>query len=503
MKRYDGDSKKSTNNNRLKLREMSDMQINRGRRNDYNENLNRLMMERDNLFEQDSNAQNKVDEFGRFVHSGKGRQDSKFGEITGNEFNIAEFERGLPIRSQNTSIKKQLNNEHFDFDLFDDKPSKLNVSNYDPSLTQGGEFADISTSMSKMSSQLNPTSICSSQIDRLNNNLYYFLFNSYENAYMTNGYGLFNLFASLFFPSAGTTEIELKKFFGFPRKEDLFKGLSKINDATESIDQMIRFRNFLIIGSDVPYNPNYHDQIKDFCIFVRINTERPNSEAKKMNDMIHKIIGYEMRNVITPENLNNLQLMLLSTAVVNPVWSSPFDKISTGTFQGLKYDTKMNFLHSVGKCYGYFEDTNHQMLEIKCMGNNLTMGFLLYKEEESNLDDARLHFYINHMRECVMDEVKVPMFEDDFKLRYSKTFQKLGLNSIFTKMISPQLFPENVILQDVVQNIKIIINDNAVDNKQKNNKGYVANRRFICDRPFLFYFRLVKTDTILMMGMFQ
>lgn len=504
MKRYTEESKKSTNNNRLKVREMGDMQIKKNTGNDYTDNINRLMMERDNLFEQDSNANNKVDNFGRFVID-KHNFDSNFGEITGDEFEIDEVGRGLPLRSQYSKKRQnQLPDDRFDFDLFDDRPSNLNVSNFDPSVSQGGAgFADVSSSMAKMSSQINPISITSSQIEKLGTKLYYFLFDIYEGSYIVNNIGLFNLFSGLYFSSTAVTEIELKKFFGFPRKEDLHKGLLKINHTLESIEQMITLRNFLILGSDVPYDPHYHDTIRDFCILIRANVERPNSEAKKINDGIKKIVGHNIRNVITPENVENLQLMLITTAVVNPIWSNPFDKVSVDIFHGLKYDEKLNFLHSVGKAYGYFEDNNHQLLEVKCMGGEMTMGFLMFKNEiDTNIDDVRLHFFITHMRESVMDEVKIPMFEQDFKLRYNNSLQNLGLNTVFTKMICPKFFPENVSLQDVVQNVKIIIDDRAVNNKNTG-KGYISNKKFVCNVPFMFYFRLIKTDTILMLGMFQ
>lgn len=510
MKRYTEDSKKSTSNNRLKVRELGDIQIKRGG-NDHSENINRMLMERDNLFEQDSNAHTKVDEFGRLVMDRfkGGSSNSKLGEITGNEFETHEMDRGLPVRSQYSRKEEKLNkNDHFDFDLFDDRPSNLNVSNYDPTTTQGSMgagFADVTSSMAKMSSQLNPISVCSTQIERLSNNLFYFLFSLYEKSYVTNGYGLFNLFSSLYFSSNGITDIEMKNFFGFPQKEDLYKGLLKINRSVEMVEQMVNFKNFLIIGSELPYDPHYHDSIKDFCILVRINTERPNSEAKKLNDMIKKIIGTDIRNAVTAENLDQLQLMLLSTAVVHPIWSFPFDKVTNGIFHGLKFDIKIQYLHSIGKPYGYYEDNGHKLLEIKCMGNDLVMGLLLYKNEITpNIDDIKLHFFISHMKESVLDEVKVPMFEQDFKLRYNNTLQNMGLDSVFTKMICPKFFPENAVLQDVVQNVKIIIDDRAVDRKQQiSGREYKSARKFICDEPFLFYFRLIKTDTILMMGMFQ
>lgn len=492
MKRHAEESKKTTSNNRLKIREMGDLQIKRKGGNNYNDNVGRLMMEREYLSEKDSN-ENK-------------HKSSKFGEITGDEFEIDnEVGRGLPLRSQYSKKRQnKLQDDRFDFDLFDDKPSNLNVSNFDPSITQGGAgFADVSSSMLQMSSQINPTSITTSQIEKFNSEMFYFLFEIYEDSYLVNGIGLFNLFSCLYFSSAGVTEVEFKKFFGFPKKEDLYKGLIKINKNLDSVKQMINFKNFLILGSEVPYNPNYCDTLRDFCIFLRADTDDPVTEAKKINDGIKKIVGFNIRNVITPENIEKLQLMLISTAIINPIWNNSFDKITTDVFYGLKQNKQLGYLHSIGKSFGYFEDNNHQLLEIKCAREEMTMGFLMFKKEiNTNVDNTKLHFFITHMRESVLDEVKIPMFERDFKLRYNNSLKNLGLHTVFTKMVCPNFFPEHVTLQDVVQNIKVIIDDSSINNKCSN-KGYVSNKKFICNIPFMFYFRLIKTDTILMIGMFQ
>jgi serine protease inhibitor len=214
-------------------------------------------------------------------------------------------------------------------------------------------------------------------------------------------------------------------------------------------------------------------------------------------------MGAKMRNAITPENLHNLQLMFLSATIIHPVWASPFDRITKGIFYGEANDTKCNYLHSIGKSYGYFEDNAHQLLEIRCNGNNVVMGFLLHKNNiVADVDDLKLHFFISHMKESVLDEVKIPMFTQDIKLRFNSTLKNMGLNSVFIKIISPEFFPENVVLQDIVQNIKIVVDDTAVKS-QENNRGYRTIRKFIAEKPFIYYFRLVKTDTILLIGTYQ
>lgn len=500
MRRYteNKDAYKKYNNDRMRVRDMSNATLRKiTGMNDHHENLNRLLLEREDIFNKDSKFDLEVDNMGR----------PQMGEITGDNFEFGEGEddRGLPVRSQYT-IKKPVydENEHLDFDLFDKRPSKLNVKSFDPSsgASGGAGYADISTSMSKISTQVNPLAICSSQIDRLNNNLFYHMFDLMEdNNYGINGIGLFNLFASLYLSSSGITEIELKKFFEFPKKEQLYKGLLKINSALSNVEKMVNVKNFMIVGRDVPYEPKYYNALRKFCILLEANTLDIENEYMKINHLIKKMMGQDMRNIITPDNLHNLQLMIATTTIIHPIWGSPFDRITKGVFHGDKYSEKIGFLHSIGKSFGYFEDNDHQLLEIKCASNELVMGILLHKDRVvPDVDDVKLHFYISHMKESVLEEVKIPVFKQDIKLRFNNTLQKLGLKSVFVKMIAPDFFPEGVVLHDVIQNVRIVVDELAIKHDAFESRGHRTIRKFVADKPFIFYFRLTRTDTIIFIG---
>lgn len=510
MKQYSDETKKNPSNDRIKKREMSDAQIKKYS-SDHTQNLDRIMMERGSFFEQDSNKKTQVNDKGQVIFDRNVDQstDPNFGEITGDILQSHVLDRGMPVRSQSTKMRQQHDqNDHLDFDLFNLKPSTLKVTNFDPSSMQGSTgsgFADITTSMTNMSTQLNPITLCSTQIDKLNNNLFYFLYDLYNRPYITNSIGLFNLFASIYFCATGITEVELKKVFNFPKVEELYNGLIQIKNSLNTIEPIINFKNFIIIGQDVPYDSKYHDAIKNFCTLVRADTTKPFSEAKKLNEAIKKILGVELKNAITPENLDKLQMMLLTTCVIHPIWASPFDKVIDGPFYIHDKKDKIKYMQNISKSHGYFEDNTHQVLEMKCTGDNLTMGYILHKNEISDdVDDIKLHYFISHMKNCILDEVLVPMFSSDYKIRFNSTLQNLGLSSVFTKMSCPKFFPEGIVLQDVVQNIKITVDDTFLDSKQKKEpRGYVTNRKFICNKPFIYYFRMVKTNTILLIGLYQ
>ena len=197
--------------------------------------------------------------------------------------------------------------------------------------------------------------------------------------------------------------------------------------------------------------------------------------------------------------------MFLVCGVIHPIWASPFDRISKGTFNNNIHQARqIQYLHSIGKTYGYYEDTEKQILEINCANNSMMMGIVLNREHATDyvLDDTKLHFYISNIKESVLEEVKIPIFKQDHKIRFTKTLKESNLKSVFIKVVAPELFPENSLLNDVVQNIRVIIDQTSL-NTRDSNRGYRTVRKFIAERPFMYYFRLPSSNTIILVGLYN
>lgn len=500
--------KKGDINGKLSARDMADMKrTSQSGLNDHGMNLQRLAMERGNMFGADSRKDFETDDMGRPVM--KGKKSNKFGEITGGDFDDDVNLRGLPMRSQFTSRRSQYDNDDKNkfggtFDLYDEKPSTLNVSYYDQAGNGTAGFCGINESTSKLSSQVHPTNIVGEKIDRINNNIFYSLFDIMRaSAYIVNGVGLFNLFASLYLASDGITEVDLQKFFNFARKDILHEGMGITTKRLNSLSGMIDYKNFMFIGHDVPYNPKFLTMLKPYCTVVQLNINDPVGESTKANVMIKKMFNVNIRNPLTSENVDQLQLMFLSVSVINPVWAQPWDSIIPGIFQGINDDKKVQYMKAVNKSFGYFEDDTHQLIEARCYGDELAMGFLNYKYEfVPDVNDNDLHAMIQHMKNSMLPEVVIPTFQYDLKLRLNNTLKNMGLQSPFMKISARKLFPEGIVLQDVMQNVRIIV-DNSHKSSRNNYSGYKTNARVVLNKPFIFYFRLLKTNTIIAMGTFQ
>jgi serine protease inhibitor len=428
------------------------------------------------------------------------------GEITGEEIydDYENYDQGMPLRAQ-YSVKKPSHdsNMYVDFNIFDKgrKAPLANVSYYDPSSSAPSGFADISTSMTKMSNQLEPLSVCSTGVESLCLHLYDMFSNTmHGNSFVINSIGLYGLFASLYIASDGVTEQELVQYFNFPTHNYIFNGLLPLIDECNTIEKMLNIKNIIIIGNTVPYSPHYADEIRDMCILFRVNIKNQVTEADRVNTLVKKLMGITMRRSVVAEHIDKLQLMLLNLCVIRPIWNTPFDKVVKNSFYGLNGKRQENFLYSVGKSCGYYEDSTFQMIELKCHKNKMSMGIFLSKgDDDIKVDDSKLKFYVSHLKDVVLDEVKIPMFRHDIKTRLTDALQSTGLHSVFVKLVMPEFLPEHGTLHDVVQNTTIIIDNNA-SSTSENNRGYQTSRKFIANRQFTYYFRLAMSNTIIVMG---
>ena len=489
-------SKMSDTNSSLLTREF-DKNILNIRQSDNIKAINRMNIERDQLTSYNSNNINY-----------NNNNNNIIGEITGDLLNDTNdtFNKGMPVRSQFT-IKKPLHdsNAYTDFNIFNDDGyvnTKTNIVNYDPSNNNFETQADILTSMTKLSTQLEPIQICSNGIEKLLIYLFKTMCNLNIDKFVINAFGLYILFGGLYLSSKNTTEINLKQFFVYPKKTYVYEALTELYNILKNINT-IKYHNIVIIGNDVPYNPRYLDNINNFMSILRVNIEPQEikTETIKINKIISNLIGADnkYKKSVSEANINNLQVMLLNVLIIHPVWVQPFDKIIIEHFN----NRKIEYLYSIGSKHLYYDDNKIKLIELK--SDKINMGILLHKNPQdiSNLDETTIKYYISNLKEVVFDEIKIPIFRHDLKIKYNGIL-KNEISTIFAKFIAPELFPETTVIHDVIQNISIIIDGKSNNkNKEKNSKNYITNRTFFVNTPFIYYFRIIHTNTIITMGYYE
>jgi serine protease inhibitor len=499
MRKYNGNQNMNENmNGTINNRKLFDRNFqNINNRKNNNSHIDRLFLERE--FETKNNYSDEETE--------------KVGEITGGDMmEDNTIDKGMPMRSQYNPKKPVYDsNKYLDFNLFDKKPSKLKVG-YSDDNNNYSSYADINNSMTSITQQVNPEYIVSNSIEDIGTRLFKCMFNSLpNNNFIICTFGLYSLFSSLYLLSNGNTENETKKFFNLPDKNTLGKSLYKLNSIIDSSksENMMNIKNFFVMGNNIPCNLDSLRMIEQFCTIAQVNITEPEREAIKMTYLIDRLMGKKMRNPVTSSNIENLQIMLMTTVVIHPKWNNTFDRMGKGIFYGYDEERKQNYLISNGKVFPYFEDNEHQILEIYFDGSGgdnskYAFGIVLHKTNQIAETNEKLHFYIEHMKPTTLDEVRIPAFTQDLKFRFNNLIKKMGYKTPFYQIHAKNIFPEgNVQLQDIIQNVKITIDNSVREGFNHPTRGCHTIQKFIVDKPFFYYFRSLQTKTIFINGLFQ
>lgn len=423
-------------------------------------------------------------------------RDLSMGEITGKKFSQDEIKFKMPIRTGYTTKKPILDNsnKYLEFDLHNKTELFSTSSNVMPNQS-GSEFTDIDASTTKISSEINPNIIVSKNIEKLGMNMFSQIYSiTPMNEIIINNLGLFTMFTALYLGSSSTTEIQLNERFNFGKKQLLELGINNILDELIKDPEIFNMTNIMIIGDDVPIDINYMKAIDKYCSCIRVSIDDIESESHRVNKILKKFIPQLDKIVLIGKNLINLQLMLANLLYIHPKFDHNFNLINS-------------HLYSIGGTFDYFEDSNFQHIELKISNDKMRFGICIGKTDVESIYNLTLNILktnISKLKESVLNEVKIPCFTQNIKLRLNKLLMKyIGIDSVFIKLIVPELFPESAVIHDVVQNIKIQIDLFISSQREVQTKSYKSDRNFIVNDEFMYYFRLSESDTIILFGNFK
>jgi serine protease inhibitor len=485
-------SDRNLDNNRLSDRNFMDSQINIQQKNTHEMNINRLSLERNQLFSNDS----------KYNPSSNKGTSKHIGEITGDPFNKDNLEQGMPIRSMYQSRKTRENTEQarLDFDLYDDDQpeQELNVNYYDPSGASKIDFADVGTTGSQFMSKqtVDPVTVVSSS-----NNDYGLFMSGIMHKYMNDEYCISNYllmssFAALYVASKGNTELELKQYFDFIDKTNLYKGLVEINNYVEK-SQIIKQKNIILADKELPINADFYNYIKPLVNIFKIDTKNYKYEAMKLGAYLKSLYNDEVSN-ISENLLKNTVITILNTCLIKPIWTIQFANMGPSSFYG-KSVKQINMMSCNGKSANYMEDSVNQVLEL-IMADGLTaMGIVLPKSNVfPTLTTRQYDVYISNMKPTVLESITIPIFKHTMKIRLSSLLKKSGLENVFVRADFPELIPDTANITDVVQNISFVMSTQCVKNDRAN--GPDTNISFEANHSFIYYVRNIKTNMVLLIG---
>lgn len=441
--------------------------------------------------------------------------NNKIGEITGEEFQATSIDQGMPMRSafnakRNDEESDKSYNKYLNFDIYDDeKPDNLNVSYYDPS---GGSMFNFSD-MKKSNLAKNSADSNMALMNNVINDFNWFIFENIRklmgDTTLVASYQIINIMGSLYMSSKGNTEHELNNYFHFPTKEVIHTGLLGLKKYIDK-SQCIDFRDIILINKKYQVASSFINNLKDLNGIFVVDPQQPILESHKINVWLNKLFGNLPGMVFNKDHISKMEINCLSIGVIRTTWAQPFDNVFKNRFYAKHASNikMMDMMQSYGKTHYYFESNDFQLLEMRMFDNILSMGYILPKST-INIPDVKekdIQVCIRNLQATVIDELVIPKFMKQCKLRISSLFKKSGLEQIFHRVDIPELIDKPGVITDIVQNFTIIVdesyNESQNSSKDKNVHGINSNRKFIANRPFIFYFRCIQTDTIILTGQF-
>jgi serpin B len=513
----------------------------------HSSNVDRRVMERGGMFNTDSNN-NRSDTFnessmgsnsfssnpGYNRGSSFNNPNSSVGEITGQHISVSDLEQGMPARSfmdnsnrdprervEDVEQQRRTYNPNLDFDLFDHEP-QTNVSYYDPSsFSNDSNFSNINNSDQLLTrdQRLTPvtkmvTTINSFSWEVLNN------FNSIlkgKKTLIMSPLSILQPLMILYRGSSGSTEQEFQKVLSFQDKNTSFAALQQINTDLKKSSSML-VSNTVYIPKRFPISKRFIEHVKHTGSIDLLNTNKPDQEAARINDRVRRETKNMIKSIIEPSMINqNTCMILLNTIYFFSRWKSPFNKNMTRQEEFFSSANKrpVYMMHQKEESHRYFEDAGHQVIELDYSDREFCFGAILPRKSPPVLvtPHEQYEYYVSKLRPTQIDNLKLPRFSQQSKLKVDSLLKKMGMRDLFIDADLSEMTPTKdiVYVSDIIHQAVIILNEEGTEASaatammlSKNSAGPTSRKvNFIANHPFTYYIRHKSTNSLVFVGSFN
>lgn len=488
-------------NTRLNDRELIDIEI--FGNNNINQQKNSIYIERDDFFKnsKNNNLDNDSfddDDFNNFANVKKNNNITNF-----NFDNFTNANRGMPIRGQNISHKRFNKDQVEETPEFIIKNTNNKTNNINPYSkdTKFSIFSDINEN-SNLSSSLENDNVTIQSINDFSLFLLKNLNNVLTSPFVINTFDIYSAFSSIYLASRGNTEIELKNYFNFPKKDILQDGLNKIIKLFK--ETTFKTGNCLLFNDKITFNPDFYKLINNISKLRKINVNNILSEVNNVNNIVNAITEHNMKKSITHNNLEKLNILLLTLGYFKPtiiINSSDKPQLIKNIFTSKFYNKiTVDYVSINNVMTGFIENNNFNILEFALDDAKTMLGIVSPKIIISQITEKDIINSLDKFKVVYFNNITFPLFAIQTKLRFRNIFKKTDLKTVFEDINCPDLFKDNTNIDDVLQNVEINIfpefKNIKLDSKNKNNKNLIINNTFI------FYLRLRENLCLLTLGVY-
>lgn len=498
-------------------------------RRDHGRNVDRRILERDMMFNQNSTMQERDKLRNKMRKNKFSKRGSKMGEITGEVYEVSELEQGMPMRhcektqrfDNNKSPESAMYNPQLDFDLYDTDPS-INVTYNDPSDKmynsqdlQYSNISDLGKSENKIfkSDNVNPIttySTCSNSFSLFVTSMLRSMLK--KDPSQTNitlsPFGILNSLTIIYRGSKGRTEKEFNSHLYYKHRELMFDGASDIIKQISKCDN-IKYFNVILVPETNYINKAFQKYANCLGLITNANSASPRRESQRINYLADKYTKGVFKNIVRTSDIkNNNGISVISLCNIKTEWTYPFIRSHTSPklFHGNAGKRMVNMMHMFGKKLNYVEDSEHQLVELDLKNNNISMGFVICRNKRvPKLSDAHLREYLVNLNKEYLGVVQIPKFTHKSKYRINNVLETMGIKNIFKKTNLADITPDKEShISNVMHQCLITVNEGS-DNLQGGNYNDFnpQSKQFIVDSSVLFYIRQKALNLILSTGIFM
>jgi len=504
-------------NTRLNDRELIDIEI-FGKTN-INEQKKSIYIERDEFLKNSKN--NKIfdndsfedDSFNNFANINKTNKTNIINTTNTTIFDdFKDANRGMPIRSQNIYYKKS--NKDQSKEQSEELPNFIikNTSNRtnnafskacEPYVkdTKFSIFSDINENFNLTSSLENDNIIIKS-INDFSLFLLKNLNNILTSPFVINTIDIYLAFSSIYLASRGNTEIELKNYFNFPKKDILHDGLNKIIEKFK--ETTFKTGNCLLFNDNITFNPDFYKLINNISKLRKININNITTEVNNINNIVNSITEHNMKKSITYSNIENMNILLLTLGFFKPtiiINSSDKPQLTKNIFKSKFFNNiTVDYVSINNVMTGFVENNLFNIVEFALDDAKTILGIISPKINITQITEKDIINSLDKLKVVYFNNISFPLFAIQTKLRFRNIFKKTDLKTIFDDINCPDLFKDTSKIDDILQNVEINIfpefKNIKLNSKNKNNKNLIINNTFI------FYLRLRENLCLLTVGIY-
>ena len=276
-----------------------------------------------------------------------------------------------------------------------------------------------------------------------------------------------------------------------------------------------------------PYYPDFLNLLrKNYnADLVSMNFKgEPDPSRIKINEWVQEQTKDKIKDLLSPGLITaSTDLVLTNAMYFKGSWVYSFDKENTkdGEFQVSTTQKKLiPFMH-LKKGFGYTENSELQYLQLPYKGDQLVMDIILPKPEvqlSSIEQKLSTQFFTDLTKQAFPQEVylSLPKFKAESELKLAETLKTLGMPLAFNREMANfegirKLNPtERLYISAVVHKAFVDVNEEGTEAAAATAVvvDYALSsppppKIFKANRPFLFFIRHLKSNTILFMGRYS